>query len=70
MLYYGGSEIRLHDDADVQNLTTSILTALRGGVDEPWVEFTDSRDLVHSVLVTPSIPIRIVTGQPSGLGAL
>lgn len=60
-LFYDGHEIQLPSDAEggVPELLRQFEEAARGGT-SPFVAFADVQGQTHHILVSPSIPIRVL----------
>lgn len=55
-LHYAGEDIRLPDDANIEEMRASINAAAGGSA---WFEVEDARGAVHSLRVTPGVAVRL-----------
>jgi hypothetical protein len=60
-LIYGDREIVLADDAAAAELARDMQSALQGAGVGPWVEVKSADGQVHTVLISPGIPVHFVT---------
>lgn len=65
-LVYGTEEIHLDEDVDTDALGGEIRAALEARRDGPWVEVTARNGIVHSLLVSPGVPIRFEERDDTG----